>query len=377
MILLGTVALVQDKLIQALYDTALHEGDWRPALHLSADSLGCAEICFSAFSGGAAATYETTRRVLGEEAWDRYDRYYGALDPKIGLISRRGDGFVFNDSDHFDDGFVARDPFYQEFTRWAGLRHTLDMTMGAASERPAFLAAMRTPAQGPFQPASEQAFRTIAGHIGRVHQLRSRIEGLEALSRHAEAALDGLAFALAVLDERGRAILANRRAQRLTTEGGPLQWRDGKLAARAPSADRQLQAMIERAQTGAELAAASMRITRPDEGDWIVWVMRLPPTSTLAQGVPAVLVLVGDSTLKGRVRREDLVSLYGLTPAEADLAVALAAGRTLREAAQARDVSYWTVRGQLAALLEKTGLHRQADLALLIAGLPGAILDDA
>jgi DNA-binding CsgD family transcriptional regulator len=369
--------LADGDFLRALYDTALYAGDWRPALALSADILASAEISLSAVDGAAFVTWETTKRLLSDEALDRYARYYGALDPKMRLLSRGGGGFVFNDSAYFDDAFVSRDPFYQEFTRWVGTRHTLDMALGPEPGRSVFLAANRTAEQGPFQPSTERTFAAIAGHIGRVHALKVRIDGAEIKAQYAEAALDNIAYGLIVLDSNGRAMLLNGRARRLIADGGAFELRGGRLAARSPPIDREFQAILERARLGAEIAAASIRVPSPDGGGWIVWVVRLPASSPLAaKASPGVLVMIGDSELKGRVRQADLTRLYALTPAEADLALALGAGRTLREAAEDKGVSYATARSQLYAILEKTGVHRQADLARLIAGLPGAILDD-
>jgi DNA-binding CsgD family transcriptional regulator len=105
--------------------------------------------------------------------------------------------------------------------------------------------------------------------------------------------------------------------------------------------------------------------------------VRAPASSPLSPGAaPGVLIMIGDSEARGRVRQGDLIKIYALTPAEADLALTLGAGATLREVAAERGVSYATARSQLYAVLEKTGVHRQADLTRLIAGLPGAILDD-
>jgi DNA-binding CsgD family transcriptional regulator/PAS domain-containing protein len=369
--------LADSGFLQALYDTALYAGDWRPALTLSAEILASAEISLSAVDGPAFVTWETTKRLLSEEALDRYARHYGALDPKMRLLSRGGGGFVFNDSAYFDDAFVSRDPFYQEFTRWVGTRYTLDMALGSEPGRSVFLAANRTAEQGPFQPSTELTFAGIAGHIGRVHSLRVRLDDAQAKARYAEAALDGLAYGLIVLDAEGRAVLVNGRARRLTLEGGALELRQNRLAARSPALDRDLQAMLEQARSGARLEASSIRLPGPADAALIIWVVRLPASSPLAaRSAPGTLVIVGDSGARGRVRREDLIKIYALTPAEADLALALGGGLTLRDAAAERGVAYVTARSQLYALLEKTGVHRQADLTRLIAALPGAILGD-
>jgi len=370
---------IDGRFLEVLYDAALHDGDWGPALRLSTELLGCIDVSLTAIDGADFnfLTYETTGRLISDEARDRYAGHYGALDPKLRLISAGGGGFLFNDSVYFDDAFVARNPFYQEYTRWVGTRHTLDMSLASSAARPAFFCAMRTAGEGPFQPITERTFVEVAGHFGRVHALRARIGEAQARARHAEAALDGLAYGLIALDGAGRAMLVNARARRLLAGRGELAWRQGRLVAASPPVDRELQAMLERARGGAEVAAGSMRIPRPDGASWIVWVVRAPAASPLAPGAaPGVLVMIGDSELRGRVRREDLIRIYALTPAEAELALALANGATLREAAAGRGVRYPTARSQLYAVLEKTGVHRQADLARLIAGLPGAILDE-
>ncbi|HEX3916542.1 MAG TPA: hypothetical protein VHW60_04325 [Caulobacteraceae bacterium] len=367
---------VDGRFLEELYDAALHDGDWAPALRLSTELLNCAEVTLSAVNPGLDfVTYETTGKLCGEEARERYALHYGGLDPKLGLIAAGGSGYLFNDSAYFDDAFVARDPFYQEYTRWIGTRHTLDIRL--AGEREAYFCAMRTAGQGPFQPASERDFARIAGHVGRVHALKARLGEAQARAWQAEVALDGLAYGLMALDGAGRAVLVNARARRLLAGRGELEWRHGRIAARAPAVDRELQALLERARTGADLAASSMRIPRADGTSWIVWIVRAPASSPLSPGAaPGVLIMIGDSEARGRVRQGDLIKIYALTPAEADLALTLGAGATLREVAAERGVSYATARSQLYAVLEKTGVHRQADLTRLIAGLPGAILDD-
>lgn len=64
-----------------------------------------------------------------------------------------------------------------------------------------------------------------------------------------------------------------------------------------------------------------------------------------------------------------LRSAYGLTQAEALLAVALCRGTSLGEFAAERGISIHTARTQLRALLSKTRTERQADLVGLLSGL--------
>jgi DNA-binding NarL/FixJ family response regulator len=85
---------------------------------------------------------------------------------------------------------------------------------------------------------------------------------------------------------------------------------------------------------------------------------------------PAALVLIADLERQPKVLGRQLVDLFGLTPAEACLVVALVAGKRLEDIAEERGVRMPTLRTQLHAILDKTGTRRQADLMRLIVDLP-------
>jgi DNA-binding CsgD family transcriptional regulator len=66
---------------------------------------------------------------------------------------------------------------------------------------------------------------------------------------------------------------------------------------------------------------------------------------------------------------EVLEGLFDLTPAEARVARGIGAAQNVEALATALGVSRETVRVQLKAVLAKTGLNRQAELANLLSGL--------
>ena len=83
-------ALVDGRLMEALYEDALHAGDWGPALQRSSELLECSEASLAAMDSGMVTTFETTGRLLSGEARERYQQHYHALDPKIAVIARGG-----------------------------------------------------------------------------------------------------------------------------------------------------------------------------------------------------------------------------------------------------------------------------------------------
>jgi DNA-binding CsgD family transcriptional regulator len=65
---------------------------------------------------------------------------------------------------------------------------------------------------------------------------------------------------------------------------------------------------------------------------------------------------------------------FGLTPAEARLALHLVAGETLRSAEVKLGITYESARTQLKKIFNKTGTSRQAELVVvLLTALPGCV----
>jgi DNA-binding NarL/FixJ family response regulator len=66
----------------------------------------------------------------------------------------------------------------------------------------------------------------------------------------------------------------------------------------------------------------------------------------------------------------DLAELFGLSPAESRLAVALTNGKKLPDIAAEAGVKITTLRSQLSAILKKVGANRQADLVRILTAIP-------
>jgi DNA-binding CsgD family transcriptional regulator len=88
---------------------------------------------------------------------------------------------------------------------------------------------------------------------------------------------------------------------------------------------------------------------------------------------PVALVLLNPVATGISIPPAPIQAVFGLSPAEARMASALTAGRTLAEYANEAGLSRNTVRNQLSAVLAKTGTRRQTELvASMVATLgPG------
>lgn len=364
---------VDEALVEALYGTALHDGDWRPALERFRLLLGSAETSISSFDAESALLcLDTTGRVLGPDDAKRYSTYYGRMDPKARILAAGGPGFLFNDAEHFDEDFVARDPFYQEFSRDVGTRHTLDLFVEDRSGRRTYLAAMRTKRQGAYGDRAGILLRQASRHFVRALALKEKLDA----ARAAQRALDRLQFGIIVLDGLQRVVLANRTAVDLISHHPDLRLCGGQFSARSPANERRLEACIAAALAGrgscAKLSAAR---GAPQCTLWSAPLQEDAFVSGLAR--PAVLLAFGNPAAR-RPEASEVAARYGLSKAEARVAVALAEGATPDDIARHHGVKTSTVRTQLLSVLHKMGVHRQADVTrLLLAGMEASPISSA
>jgi DNA-binding CsgD family transcriptional regulator len=177
----------------------------------------------------------------------------------------------------------------------------------------------------------------------------------DTVAHAALAALDRYHASVMILGADFRVVARNRAAERL------LGRRDGLTLdpAGRPRASRRIEdERLQRAIRGAT-AGTLVALTRPSSGDPLL--AEVGPI----EGSDSVLLIVVDPADGGRVCTRGLATLYGLTPAEAEVCRLMACGLGSQEIAALRDVSIETVRVQSKQILHKTGAGSRSRLVRL------------
>lgn len=183
-----------------------------------------------------------------------------------------------------------------------------------------------------------------------------------------EEALHMLECALLIVDDEACIGFKNREAVRVLETCGSLKENErGYLTARP----RALAAQVRRAIQAACLEArvTGLRIANPSAPFWLGTIFT--PLIAGPAGVPhhaAVWIIDTGSPASGNERL--LCTLFGLSPAEARLALGLVAGQKAEEYSRKAGVGIATVRSQLHSIFAKTHTGRQAALVALLAKLP-------
>lgn len=256
-----------------------------------------------------------------------------------------------------------------------GGRHLLACQADENVQTYALLGFQRDLAAPPFGCSEAESVEAFGSHLIRsVRIMRSTRE--QQWPDLAGTLLDRLAFGAILTNHAGQLVWANAAAQRHLALRQTLCVRNGRVEAVESSAQKRLLPLLAQA-TAARGCGSGLQISA-SEGEGAIALTVLPFTSPLrAFGTgqaPLALVLIGDLAARPAPTGRQLVDCFGLTAAEARLAVQLAQGETLESIAARHRVRDTTLRTQLRAVLQKTGTGRQADLVRLVVGLPMAHL---
>jgi DNA-binding CsgD family transcriptional regulator len=181
--------------------------------------------------------------------------------------------------------------------------------------------------------------------------------------------LDSLRCGAFLLDLRGRVLSLNAIARGCLGDGLTLSGKH--LSASDRATDQGLQTMIASAagrgdEPNGSLSVAIQRRSR------LPLVIRAVRQQEAAQGTPnaaSVLLLAIDPELRREPPREMLMQAFGLTAAEADIAIGIASGKTLSEIATDRGIKIGTVRDYSKNVFLKTYTRGQAQLTGLLTRL--------
>jgi len=219
------------------------------------------------------------------------------------------------------------------------------------------------------------AFKALVAQVAPVaHQGPAPTRGL---GGELAEVLDRSLHGLILLGPDGRLRHANLAAERMLAESGGLRLADGRLSAERAEDAKRLQGLIERAGSAdGGRSGGSMGLQTPSR-QLPLSVTIVPMKSGRAEALGtdhSVLVCVTDLDAGVALPEQQLRELFGLTPAEARLALALFEGSTPAEAAADFGLSPHTVRAQLARIFEKTGANRQSGLMRLMMSAVGMYL---
>ncbi|SMQ72907.1 DNA-binding response regulator, OmpR family, contains REC and winged-helix (wHTH) domain [Devosia lucknowensis] len=229
---------------------------------------------------------------------------------------------------------------------------------------------------------------TIAARLDQVARIKgtaSRDEDasntLRAALLGADEALNRIAVGVFLIDIERKVLFRNRRADELLDEADGLSLsREGLLRGEKPAQTQALRDIVDtaiaRVGSSSRQGSEAVALSRESGRRSLIAVACPLGRGPAKAGEPAVGLFVTDPEWRSSDAAETVAQLYGLSPAETRLALALVRGLRLDEIAEEFGLSRNTVSYTLKNLFRKTETDRQADLISLFMSNPLAIGED-
>ncbi|GGE20331.1 LuxR family transcriptional regulator [Aureimonas endophytica] len=366
-----------DDVIDRIYQAASRPEEWTATLGAFAEHLDAETGLLYARdprqTKGVMEGAATSLTYGYDPAWiARYVDHYYALDPFVDAIAEKGAGHIVTDRDVAEPASVVsfdRSEFYRDWAGPQGLRHVVAQALHSSDRQLVLFGAWRGPRRGAYEAADLQLFARLARHALRAIDIGGRLAAAEA---EMDAMADRRASAVFVLRADGRVKRLNAAADRLVTQGGELTLRNGRLWVAVPqdraALDRLVAAALDpRFASWAENAVLPLRRA----GDRLPLIARVIAVARHfapfgAEHAASVILTVEDPEDEARRFEALLVRRFGLSSAQARVALQFRDGRTIAEASTALKLAPETVRSHLKVIFQRTGTRRQAELAVLL-----------
>jgi len=206
--------------------------------------------------------------------------------------------------------------------------------------------------------------RAVPGKVSRGPFHLVQAGGFSGLGR---IILDKLDRGVVLLDARGRVLDANSLAVRLLKAGDGMALRSGRFVFADAALELRLSRMITQRGAGAAAAFAA-RVSRSAGAPYRVVVTPVPEGADERDVAFVALIYAPDE--QRDISTDVLRELYALTPAQAQVARSLFAGRSVEESAAALNLSPNTVRTHLKQIFTRCEVQSQAELLHLLAQGP-------
>jgi DNA-binding CsgD family transcriptional regulator len=353
-----------EQLEAAIYEAAIVPEKWAGVLDSVAERVGARGGVFFGVSTVVQSWVASER--IRDDMMDFVTSGWAANNTRMARGLSRGlhlmPRFV-TEPDYYGPGELEREAIYTEFFYRKGLGHSAG-TVGLLphDDMLCFSFERGEVEGGAFTPAELHLLDSLRPHLLRGSLITARL-GMERV-RTAVDTLTAIGLPAAAVTNGGRVVYTNdlfaAASHIWTTRGGD------RLALHDPVADMMLSDTL--ATMKLALVKRSVPIRHAGADGAMAAVVQVVPLRRLALDIfgntAAVLVL---SEPRGEEKDGSLLlSIFDLTPAEIDVARAIASGLTVSEISQSRGRSLATIRNQLRGAMEKTGSRRQVDLVLLL-----------
>lgn len=351
-------------LVGLIYDTASDPANWAHCLEeirrefcanfvsLIVRPGGAHDLGFIVSAAGVQYTFESNPALL-------------ALSP----FARLRPGKVVTTNDIISPDAWRASRYYREWCAPHGVYHVLAVDVDVEDGDVYGFRATRGEADPAFRAEEVALCERLLPHLRRALSMQASLNKHRQVHSLYRNAMGQLMVGVILLDENAQVLEANPMAQAILKLADGISVSANRLGAAYPAENRKLQQLIQNALKGRPAATPAapveaISISRSSgRAPWGVVIQPISPDEwTEGKHRPCVAVFLRDPEIRSEPPMRLVQQLFQLTPAETALAVHLANGLSLDEAAEELDITRNTARAHLRSIFSKTGVRRQTEL---------------
>lgn len=352
------------ELIPRIYQAGLDQTAWNEVMEDIATHVGAAShLAYEASTDGPA-------RVLGQKGFSddalsalfadyMHCNVWAASDAMV-------PGSMLLSSTLFPDHRLKQTEYWAGWLRHVDVFYVVGGIVHADSTSRVKLSFTRPESGGGFTAEQQAALQSLVPHFHAAFGGQKRLEQAANLVTPMLHTLDRLAQGVLILRTDGTVVHMNAFARNLLQAQNELRLEGDMLTFRTTALRQRFDAYAKPANAQQAMDDLCFLLPgKPGMPRLQAAIVSLP--SDLTGGRHLALFLKEQRTPPAQASA--LRQLYGLSPAECQLAASLAHGDTLADHARIRGISVHTARSQLKSLSLKMGVSRQSEIVHLVTGL--------
>ena len=364
-----------ERVLASLYDAMLDETRWPATSALIDEACGVVGNAILVGEGPpddirvlpVGLYYRGQRR---EDLEREYVEIYHPIDERVPRFRQLPESHLAHVPDLYTAEELKTSPTYNEITLQSHYQDGLNVRLDGPDASHIAWGLCDPVASDGWGSSQIAMVRRLLPHIRQFIRVRQALVRAQAGDTTVTALLETPRIGIIHLDRRGRILAVNDRARRLLRRRAGVSDVAGVLRARAPDDQGRLARMVAAAlpTSGAVPVSGSMLLGRaPEVPPLVVHVKPVGvPQPDYGARLVAALVLLVEPGHHPLVDPAVVARTLGLTPAESQVAVWLAEGRSVRDMATAMGLTEGAIYWHLKQIYQRLPISRQVDLVRLV-----------
>lgn len=367
------VSLALDDLVDISFsfnEAVLDQTMWEPSLERMATAFG-----------GSFATFEWIDKSSGRhiqhfdnselEIKDEYLNYYMPLNPRIAFGNRRNSPHILHDNIFMAEQEMDRHEFYSDFLRSFDLRYFLAFKAYETKDEVALFTIQKGAQTGSANEDELRAMKQLAPSLRSAANLHVQHSRTLARIQSLESAFEASDNGILLLNEFGQIDEMNSTAASILRNEDGLVHGNGRLNCTSLNIDKKLNDALHLTGGDKILAPINTKILVPRPSGLAPYQLSVQRIAgyenTVSQTGSAFIIIITDPSRRRFVEISELMDGFGLTSAEANVALSIAMGGTAQEIATELNLALPTIRTHIQRIMHKLSVNKQADIVGIVA----------